>query len=421
MNRVHTIGCRVNQCESHWLAEQLTPSTHTRAFHVVNTCAVTANAERKGRQLVRRLRRIHPQAWIIAVGCQAERDPAGLMEAGADMAVGNAAKEHLPTWFATGLDDPHVLESGWGDLDQQEIHGATSRARVTIKIQDGCARQCTFCITRRLRGPLRSKSPHVIKREVEALRAAGHREIVLAGIDLGAYGQGEPEKPNLPELMEELLHIPRVRYRLSSIGPRGISSHLLSLMAREPRICPHLHVPLQSADDVLLRAMGRGYTAGEYMERLSAFLETVPHATFGTDLMVGFPGETEAAFVRSLRFLEPLRPLNTHVFRFSPRPGTPAAALGGRIPASTAAARARRASFAANRWSFAARSRFIGRTLKVIAEQRQDGWARGHSENFIRIAFPHGNAPQGTIAAVRVAYVDGTHTMGVKQDRNANM
>lgn len=421
MTHVHTVGCRVNQYESHWLAEQLAQANSDRPIHVVNTCAVTGLAERKGRQLVRQLRRTYPQALIVAVGCQAELDPEGLRAAGADAALGNKGKERLPAQLAEGLDEPDLLEAEWASLDRQAVTGAAPRARATVKVQDGCAGSCTFCVTRTLRGPLRSKSPDVVAQEVKALCAAGHQEIVLAGVDLAAYGRGAPEGLNLIELLRNLLCIPGVRYRLSSIGPAGISNDLVHLMADEPRLCPHLHVPLQSGDDALLRAMRRGYTAAEYEERVHSFLDSVPNATFGTDLMVGFPGESEQAFQRSLGLLERLRPLNAHVFRFSPRPGTPAAALRPRVTAESAAARARAAWTAAQRWSVLARLRFIGHCLAAVPEGEQDGWSQGYTENYIRLVFAHEATTQGTITPVRLAYVDAAHTLGVKEDRETNL
>ncbi len=418
---VHSLGCRVNQYESEMLAQRLTGLPGSRTVHLVNTCTVTSLADRKGRKLIRRLRREEPQSLLIAIGCQATVSPAPLAQAGADLVIPNKDKGRIPQLLATLVADGQASalhRPHWPSLDEERLCGQGTRVRVPLKVQDGCAGQCSYCLTRHARGPLRSKSPEAVVEEASDLVQAGHRELVLTGVNLGQYGHDLPEATELSDL---LLHVtkrvPEARLRLSSLGPESLTDELVELVACTPRICPHLHLPLQSGDDHVLQRMRRPYTAGFYRARVTRFLNAAPGATFGTDVMVGFPGEDEQAFRRTIRLLQGLKPLNTHIFRFSPRPGTKAASLRPMVPQREAKARGRQLEALARRWSLACRSSFLNARVDVLVERLHCDTAWGHSENYLYVGFHTRQPRRGTISPVRVMYVGPECVMGVTEDQ----
>jgi len=417
---IHTLGCRVNQYESHLLAERLSDLPGPVDVHVVNTCAVTALADRKSRQLVRRIRREHPRALVVAVGCGADGAGERLRAAGADLVVGNRDKVRLRELIEAPSPGEPLLARGWQPLDEERAKGPAPRIRALLKVQDGCTQGCAFCRAWQVRGPLRSKTPAAARAEAAVLVRAGHREIVLAGVNLAQYGVDLLGRPNLADLLRDLLHVDGVRFRLSSLNPEGVTDELIALFAQQKRLCPYLHVPLQSSDDAVLRRMGRPYTAVEYKERVRAFLGAVPGATLGADVMVGFPGEDESSFERTVEMLAALTPLNVHVFRFSPRVGTPAARFTPRVSAAESAQRAARLADLTAGWSRVAQERFLGAVVEVVVEDAGGGASRGRSENYLPIEVRGGDAPRGTIVAVRLVGATAEHLVGVMVDRAEN-
>lgn len=412
---VHSLGCRVNQYEAQFLAEALADLPGVGEVCVVNTCTVTGLADRKSRQLIARLRRDHPAALIVAVGCGVDGG-AALRQAGADLVVGNRDKAQLSQVIAAHLRGEAVPSYQWSPLDLEQLRGPFRRARALLKVQDGCTQRCSFCRTWQVRGPLRSKSPWAAREEAEALAAAGHREIVLVGINLAQYGWDLPQRPSLPDLLAELLEVPQVRIRLSSLNPEGLSPELIALFAREPRLCPYLHLPLQSGDNRILAAMGRPYTAEEYRDRAREFLRLVPKATLGADVMVGFPGEDEEALQHTVDLLEGLSPLRVHIFRFSPRPGTAAARLRPLVPPDVQARRALELASLAKAWSRAAQARFLGKTVGLLLEEENGCWI-GHTESYLRVAVrPDRPVERGKIVPVRVVAIEEDLAEGVMVD-----
>ncbi len=416
---VHTLGCRVNQYESEVLVERLAALTGPGEVHIVNTCTVTSLADRKSRQLVARLRREHPHAVIVAVGCGVTGSGAGLARAGADLVVGNRDKGFLPSLLEPLLrGEPVPRGGGWVGLDRETLVGPERRVRALLKVQDGCTVGCSFCRTWQVRGPLRSKTPQAARAEAESLARAGHGELVLVGVNLAQYGEDLPSRPTLVNLVQEILKVPRVRVRLSSLHPDAVTDELVALFAQEGRLCPHLHLPLQSGDDAILRAMGRPYTRAEYLERVQAFLEAVPHATLGADAMVGFPGEDEAAFRRTVDVLDQLTPLNVHIFRYSPRPGTPAARFSTRVSAPESARRAAELAERARGWARVVHERLLGGTVGVVVEGEGDRGVAGRSEGYLWVEVRGGwGTPRGTILPVRLVEAAPEHVVGVIPDR----
>lgn len=416
---IHTLGCRVNQYESRLMQEALASLPGEGELHLVNTCTVTALADRKGRKLVRQLRREHPGAVVVAVGCQGEAAAGELLSAGADLVLGNRDKARIRERILAFLQGRTTKNTSWPPLAEERIT-AFPRSRALLKVQDGCNVGCSFCRTWLVRGPLRSKPPHVARQEAATL-AQHHREIVLVGINLAQYGHDLPEQPSLVDLLQELLRVPGVRYRLTSLNPEGVTDELVDLFARESRLCPYFHLPLQSGDAGVLRAMGRPYTPEEYRERARRFLSRVPKATLGADVMVGFPGEDERAFERTLALLEELTPLNLHIFRFSPRPGTRAAKLPRQVPAQVKARRAAELARQATGWRQQAASRFLNSTLQVLLEQREDHRWLGHAENYLLVELTSSLGQRGTIVPVLVRQVVEGRGMGVIADSQEDL
>ena len=389
---VSSLGCKLNQSEMDSLAGELAAGGHELVSSpaeadlcVLNTCAVTHVAAQKSRQALRRLYRDNPRARLIVTGCYAEITPEDLGELeGVERVVGNREKERLAQWIGDSAAEraasvPVPIRS-------------RTRTRALIKIQDGCDNACTYCIIHVARGPQRSRPPDEILAEVRARLADGHKEIVLTGVHIGAYGcdrQREPAETDLWALVGRILagtDVPRLR--LSSIEPWDLSEQAFRLWD-DPRLCRHLHLPLQSGCDATLRRMARRYTTAEFSAWVTAARAAIPDLAVTTDVIAGFPGETEEEFAQSLAFVESMAFSRVHVFPYSARAGTPAAQMPGQVPAQIKAQRARvlRDAAAASQRAFS-RS-FVGRTLDVLWESQQGRgehamWS-GLTDNYLRV------------------------------------
>jgi threonylcarbamoyladenosine tRNA methylthiotransferase MtaB len=395
---VSSLGCKLNQSEMDALATRLAQNGHqvvaTPAeadLCVLNTCTVTHVAAQKSRQALRRLHRDNPQARLIATGCYAELDPDDLRGLpGVELVAGNREKERLEERIANGATSGEVT----GTAPVPPFAIPRRRTRALVKIQDGCDNACTYCIIHVARGPQHSRPADEIVAEVQARLAAGHQEIVLTGVHIGAYGrdrQGRRVGPgrDLWTLVRRILaetDVPRLR--LSSIEPWDLTEQAFQLWD-DPRLCRHLHLPLQSGCDATLRRMARRYTAAEFAALVAGARAAIPDLAVTTDVIVGFPGETDDEFAESQAFVQTLSFARVHVFPFSPRAGTPAAQMPGQVPPPVKAERARvmRAEGTASARRF--QHQFVGRTLDVLWESsRQDHkgilWS-GLTDNYLRV------------------------------------
>jgi threonylcarbamoyladenosine tRNA methylthiotransferase MtaB len=418
-----TFGCRLNQYETQMMRERLEPAyeivDRKADVYVINACTVTSLAERKARQAVHRLRRHEPGARILVVGCLAEAVALGLSRIdGSDLLVGNAGKTHIDATIrqlldgADGTPPPEPSES----LDAETVTGHAGHVRAFLKVQDGCDAACTFCRTTQVRGRSRSKSIAAAVSEARGLIDAGYPELVLSGINLAQYGSVDGD---LPDLVAGLLAIPGLgRLRLGSINASGITDALLCVLASDPRACAHLHVPLQSGDDEVLRRMARGYTVAGYRERLTAVRRALPRATFGADVIVGFPGEDEEAFVRTCRVVRDIGFANLHVFRYSPRAGTQAVELPGRVPEGEKKARAQRLEEVGTNVQDQLFEQWVGREEHVLVETSRGGIAFGYSRGYLPVAVALEDPVQpGNEVAVRIVGIADRHLEGVRDDR----
>jgi len=382
--RILTLGCKVNQCDSDEIARALAARGYEIAgrgepaeTYIVNTCTVTAVADGKAHKVIRRIAREHPEATLIVTGCLAQRDPFSLLDLpGVTAVVPNKRKPRLADFL------PHLITPLFPTLY------APSRTRSFLKIQDGCDHRCAYCVVPDARGRPASRPIGETLEEIGRLADAGVQELVLCGIRLGAYGR-ERGEPRLALLLGELRSVPIPRLRLSSIEPMDLDSGLLEEMADHPTVCHHLHLPLQSGDDQVLRAMGRSYTTGDFADLVRRVRETWPGAAISTDAMAGFPGETEEQFERSMSFVREMAFSRVHVFPYSRRPGTPAAERSDQVPVTVKRERARRMLGLADELAAAAAAAWVGRLVPVLFEERgSDGVLVGHTPQYLRFHAP---------------------------------
>lgn len=346
---VATLGCKVNLYESELISQSLrtqdwtlVSATDEADLYLVNTCTVTREADRQARQQVRRMVRQNPEALVIVTGCYAQMDAdACAAIPGVDLVVGNDRKLDIHSLLPQ-LQRGELPKVMVGDLDaqislpDQLVTGFEAHTRAFVQIQQGCDQGCTFCIIHRARGPSRSLSQSLIKRQVQRLVLNGYPEIVICGVDLGSYGEDlADQSASLVTLLQALLTLDYdqdnpFRIRLSSIDPHHITDDLIALMASEPRICSHIHLSLQSGSTLILKRMKRRYTADHVVDRLTKLYAVLPELVISADVMVGFPTETEQNFQETATILEQLTIAFPHIFSYSERDGTPAA----RIPAN---------------------------------------------------------------------------------------
>ncbi|MCX6094584.1 MAG: MiaB/RimO family radical SAM methylthiotransferase [Candidatus Bipolaricaulota bacterium] len=420
-----TFGCRVNQYESEMMARTLTGLgaeivDGEADVVVLNACTVTALAEKKARQAARRIRSAHPNAKIVLVGCLADAVESGATRfVEADLLAGNCWKARAGEVVAAVLQDRRGLlpRTPTLPLDAERAAAPAVRVRAYLKVQDGCAHACTYCRPTLVRGPSRSKSLDVAFEEAAELVRSGVPEIVVTGVDLAGYGD---PGVSLPALLARLLELPNLRrLRVASLNVDGVTDRLLKAFRRDLRLCQHFHVPAQSGDDAVLARMGRQYTAAAYRAVIARVREALPQATFGTDLIVGFPGETHDAFERTCRLAEDVRFSNLHVFRFSPRSGTPAASFTDAVPGPVQRARAKRIL---DVWHPVLGRMLDGRIRTVedvLVEDRDGGRHHGYTSDYIRVAFDSAvPCPIGREASVRITKRSAEGLEGVSEDRD---
>ena len=412
--RVHlaTLGCKLNQSEIEEWARRLTAAgcdivtgPAGADVCVVNTCTVTHVAARKSRQLVRRCARANPHAQLVVTGCFAEIHPDQAAQLpGVRLVLGTADKECLP----------ETVAERWGvsltERGQEMPKLLALRTRCLVKIQDGCDNACAYCAVRVARGRERSRSLQDILDEVLDRQGEGYQEIVLTGVNIGAYGRERGD--SLAGLVSAILDVSDLpRLRLSSIEPWDLAPDLLRLW-EGPRLCPHLHLPLQSGCDATLRRMNRRCSTAEYRDLVSHAREAIPDLAVTTDLIVGFPGETDEGFEASAEFAAEMGFARVHVFPFSPRPGTSAALMPQQVPAPIKKARAKRMRAIAEASGRAFRARFLDRITDVLWETREgDTWS-GLTGGYIRVNTTSSRELHNQVTAVRLLEVTAEGARG---------
>ena len=399
---LHTLGCRLNQAETSVLSERLRRDGYRLvAFGeptdllVLNTCSVTEDAERTSRYLIRKTLKHSPNAFIAVTGCYAQTGPEGLKkQAGIDLIVGNQYKLELPNFLPPSdrlqkHASPVVHRTKTIAPEDFELpeYGTPDSTRAPLKIQDGCSTMCSFCLIPFARGRERSRLLDDLLREADLLASQGVREIVLTGVNIGQYNQGGADLHTVIARLESIPGLERIR--ISSIEPTTVTDQLLELMASSSKLCPYLHIPLQSGDDGILTAMNRSYSAQDYVRLVERALHKIPTLGLGTDIMVGFPGEDDTAFANTLKLATELPFAYFHVFPFSPRPGTAAVKLANPVRATHMKKRMAILTGLSQAKRLAAHNRYIGTTVGVLFESgHHDGFAVGTAANFLRVAVP---------------------------------
>jgi threonylcarbamoyladenosine tRNA methylthiotransferase MtaB len=400
-----TLGCRLNQAESEKALEALGSRGFDLAHAgeepdvvVINTCTVTRESTASSRRLIRKMAEEHPRATVVVTGCYAVSDREEVEAIpGVDLVVSNDAKDRIAELVAAV---PAVRRL---PLTPRPANGIERlRTRVAIKAQTGCDEWCTFCIIPRTRGPLRSYAEEEIVADVRRQVARGVREVVLTGVHLGRYGQDRGEQEGLARLVDRLTAIEGLlRLRISSVLPVQVSDALVQRVREDPKVCRHLHVPLQAGDDAILARMHRPYRIARFLERVEHAKAQVPGLGLSTDIIVGFPGETAEQFGATLRVTEQVGFSKLHVFRYSQRPGTPAAGMPDQVPEPEKKARARELIALGNELRRRFHEAHVGERLQVLVEGAGEGIADGTSDNYIKVRFQGGPELADRMVTVR--------------------
>ena len=419
----HTLGCKVNQYDTQAMLAlfeaagyQAVPFDHKADVYVVNTCTVTGTGDKKSMQAVRRVLREHPGCQLIIAGCLAQRLGEKLLEKGARLVIGAQRRGEVVSLFekavAEGTQICAVDSLRSVPYENLSAGGQREHTRAVLKIQEGCDRYCTYCIIPSVRGPIRSRPLSDVREEAGRLSQAGFSELVLTGIHLASYGRDFSDGTSLADAAAALNSLSGVRrIRLGSLEPTLITPAFVARMLECEKLCPQFHLALQSGSDSVLRRMGRRYTMKTYMAAVELLRQAYPMAAFTTDILTGFPGETEEEYRETRRAVEAVGFAKIHVFPYSPRAGTRAAALKGQLPKAVKEERARELIALGEETARAYRERWVGRTVQVLFEENAcDNLWEGYTPEYIRVTAPGGR--QGAIMPVKVSCCRGDGLLG---------
>ena len=413
-NRVITFGCRLNTYESS-VIQDLTTEAGLKNTIIVNTCSVTQEAERQARQSIRKLRRDHPDATIIVTGCAAQihADQFEIMDE-VDFVLGNQEKMSLKAYQDLQKGHGKVQVEDIFSLQETALHMVSSfegKVRAFVQIQNGCNHRCTFCIIPFGRGNSRSVPMGDIVKQVQHLLDQSYVEIVFTGVDITAYGEDLPGAPTLGEMIKRLFAlVPDLkRLRLSSLDPVEVDEPLWGLIENESRLLPHFHISLQAGDDLILKRMKRRHLRQHIVDFCSRVHDYRPDAAIGADIIAGFPTETEDQFINTLRLLEECRITHSHIFPYSPRPGTPASRMPA-VPSKIVKERAQRLREEALRISHDYCTSWIGKTDNVLIESSEKDACKGKTDHFLPILLPA--SVENTVLNVNIEGYSGENLVG---------
>ncbi len=417
----YTLGCKVNQYETQAMERLLTQAGHQVCGfedscdgYIINTCSVTAVADKKNRAVIRRCRREHPEAVIGVCGCYTQHAPQQAQALGVDVIGGSAQREEFLAQMLETIADRQHRQAVDDAMKRRRFEvlpaGALEgRTRAMLKVQDGCCNYCTYCIIPYTRGPVRSAALEVAVEQAKELARQGYREIVVTGIEIASWGVDLPGKPGFAELITGVCQaVPQLRVRLGSLEPRIITAQLCQQLAQLPNLCPQFHLSMQSGSDTVLKRMRRKYDTARYLESVELLKKTFPGCAITTDMIVAFPGETEEEFAESLAFIRKCGFADMHVFPYSRRPGTPADQMPGQHPNAVKELRSRQAIAVAAEMNMAYREAMIGKMEEVLFEEPEGSFYIGHTPNYIKV-YVAGQDLHNRLEKVRVAglYADG--------------
>ena len=414
----HTLGCKVNQYDSQAMLELFEQAGYEpRAFsdvadvYVVNTCTVTGTGDKKSLNAVRRALRTNPNGEVVIAGCLAQRDGEKLLETGARLVIGNARRSEVVRLLEDAIEKgervaavTNILRTPYEPLSISSHEGHT---RAMLKIQEGCDRYCTYCIIPYVRGGIRSRKPEDIAKEACRLAQAGFQELVLTGIHLTSYGR-DLENASLIDAVRAC-DVPGVsRIRLGSLEPVIVTEDFVSALQKEKKVCPQFHLALQSGSDAVLKRMRRRYTADDFRRACALLRQAYPTCAITTDVITGFPGETEEEFAETIAFSKEIGFARMHVFPYSARQGTPAAAMPNQVKRAVREERARHLIAVGNELAEAYRVSWIGKTVEVLLEETdENGMTHGYTAEYMPCAVQGGTPGNLSAVSVTGVYQDG--------------
>lgn len=424
----YTLGCKVNQAETQAMERELLRRGHTLVpfdgpadAYIVNTCTVTAVSDKKCRGVIRRARKSAPGAVVAVCGCYAQTDPQAVGALGVDLISGSAGRlaflDRLEELLRTRGPQVISIDSALSrrSFERLPAGGGAGRTRAMLKVEDGCVNFCSYCIIPYARGPVRSLPLEEAAEQARGLGPAGFREVVLTGIEISSWGRELKNGLSLIDLIEGVCRAaPDLRVRLGSLEPRTITGEFCRRAAALPNLCPHFHLSLQSGCDATLARMNRKYDTERYYESVKLLRDNFFDPGITTDLITGFPGETEAEFAQTLSFVEQCAFTAMHVFPYSRRPGTPAANMPGQVPREEREARARRAIALARDMEHRWLEGQAGRVLPVLFEEEKDGLWQGHAPNYALVR-ARGEALHNRLLDVRITGVAGDALAGTAE------
>lgn len=417
----HTLGCKVNQYETEAIWQLFKNAGYEQVdfekkadVYVINTCTVTNTGDKKSRQVIRRAIRNNPDAVIAVTGCYAQTSPGEIMDIpGVDIVVGTSGREKMLDYIEQYRREREPINAVSNvmkvkEFEELDVPEFSDRTRASLKIQEGCNNFCTYCIIPWARGLMRSRKPEKVIEQAQKLVDAGYKEIVLTGIHTGGYGE-DLEDYNLAMLLSDLdekVHGLK-RLRISSIEASQVTDEVIEVLRRSDKMCRHLHIPLQAGDNRVLDRMRRKYTIEEYRETILKLNQALPDLAITTDIIVGFPGETDEMFENGYRFIEEMQFSKLHVFPYSKRTGTPAAKMENQVPEEIKEQRVHRLIQLSDRLSRAYAEKFVGQVLEVIPEEQiKEGsfadFYAGFTDNYIKVAFPGSPDLIGKICKVKI-------------------
>ncbi len=417
----YTLGCKVNQYETQAMEQLLLQQGHEIGSfqekcdgYIVNTCSVTAIADRKNRTVIRRTRRENPNAVLGVCGCYSQHDPEALRELNADVIGGSGQREEFISMMISCAKEKQRLENVDKALARRSFEvlpagGLEGRTRAMLKVQDGCVNFCSYCIIPYTRGPVRSAPLELALRQARELEEKGYREIIVTGIEIASWGVDLPGKPRPAELFGAICQaVPNLRVRLGSLEPRIVTQEFCESLKDYVNLCPQFHLSLQSGCDTVLKRMHRKYDTARYLESVALLNRYFPGCAITTDMIVAFPGETEEEFAQSLAFMDACRFADMHIFPYSRRPGTPADKMPGQHCNATKEERSRRAIAKAALLRREYLQAMLGREEKVLFEEEQEGFFVGHTPNYTKV-YAQGENLHNEIRTVRLEklYLDG--------------
>ena len=417
----YTLGCKTNQYETQAMEQLLVSHGHKIGTfdekcdgYIINTCSVTAVADKKNRAVIRRCRKENPDAVIGVCGCYTQHDADAVRTLGVDVLGGSGGREEFVNMMLSAAEEKAHLESLDNALRRREFEilpagGLDGRTRAMLKVQDGCVNFCSYCIIPYTRGPVRSAPLELVVSQAKELAEKGYKEIVITGIEIAGWGTDLPGKPPMSQMLAAVCAaVPALRIRLGSLEPRVITEEFCQEMVQYPNLCPQFHLSMQSGCDSVLSRMKRKYDTARYYESVTLLRKFFPGCAITTDMIVAFPGETEEEFGESLAFIRKCAFADMHIFPYSRRPGTPADKMPGQLGNATKEDRSKRAIAIAEEMNLAYRNALVGTVQEVLFEETVDGFDTGHTPNYMKVYVPS-TGRHNEVVSVKITeiYADG--------------